>query len=243
MFPKSRVNRLEMAIVQEPGSHSPHVVYANLEFDKSAIPKGGRRLLRYLYGLLPSYWTEKRTLGFLKEHQVEFRNCLDWLSKGSVVDYGPIENEDDESRFREGWEQEAAVKFLQQHGLDHGGVTLAPRLSDPIYPYEGLEFDQKRPRDPLDPICWYMLTLLAGYGTLFVRRCSYWKCRKFFCPRTQRKLYCSDSCRALQYALEEFEKDPKKFRKKRAKLMKKSRADRRALKEGRERVRSRKRNS
>ena len=116
------------------------------------------------------------------------------------------------------------MKFFQRHGLDHGGVTLAPRLSDPRHPFESLEFDQKKARDPLDPICWHILTLLAGYGSLFVRRCRYWKCQKFFVPRTPRKKYCSDSCRALRHAFEEFQKNPKKYRKERAEFMKQNRA-------------------
>jgi len=171
MVPKSRRNRLEMAYSSwEPGPNAPHLVYANLEFVGDAVPKGSRLLLRYLDWSLPS-WTKEETLSYLKEHQAEFRKCLDWLSADSRVDFGPIKDEDDNGYFRERWEQKAEVKFLQQHGLDHGGVTLAPRSSDPIYPFTGLELDQKKPRDPLDPICWYMLYLLAGYGNVFVRRC------------------------------------------------------------------------
>jgi hypothetical protein len=239
MVPKLRRNRLEMAYSSwEPGPDSPHVIYANLEFDGSAAPKGSRHLLQYLDWLLPS-WTKEKTLRYLKEHQAEFRKCLDWLSADSRVDFGPIKHEDDNGWFRELWEQKAEVKFLQQHGLDHGGVTLAPRSTDPIYPYEGLELDQKKALDPLDPICWYMLTLLAGYGNVFVRRCQYRKCEKFFCPRTPRRLFCSDSCRALQHAFEEFAKNPKKFHKERAKAMKKNRASRKAQREGREKVRLR----
>jgi hypothetical protein len=239
MVPKSRRNRLEMAYSSwEPGPNAPHLVYANLEFVGDAVPKGSRLLLRYLDWSLPS-WTKEETLSYLKEHQAEFRKCLDWLSADSRVDFGPIKDEDDNGYFRERWEQKAEVKFLQQHGLDHGGVTLAPRSSDPIYPFTGLELDQKKPRDPLDPICWYMLYLLAGYGNVFVRRCRYRKCEKFFCPRTPRKLFCSDSCRALQHAWEEFVKNPKKFHKERAKAMRKNRANRKALKEGQEKVRLR----
>ena len=225
MVPKSHRNRLEMAYSSwEPGPNSPHLVYANLDFVGVAVPTGSRHLLRYLDWELPS-WTKEETISYLKEHQAEFRKCLDWLSTDSRVDFGLIENEDDEGCFRERWEQKPEVTFLQQHGLDHGGVTLAPRSYDPIYPYEGLELDQKKALDPLDPICWYMLTLLAGYGNVFVRRCRYWKCEKFFCPRTPRRLFCSDSCRALQHAFEEFAKNPKKFKKKRAKDMKLYRAN------------------
>ncbi len=243
MVAKSPWNRLEMPFGPcVPGPNSPHLVYANLEFDGSAIPKGSRRLLRYLdwFCLLPSSWTEESTLHYLEKHQEEFRNCLDWLSQNSRVDFGPIENEDDESSFRERWKQKPEVRFLQRHGLDHGGVTLTPISSDPIYPYEGLELDQKKALDPLDPICWYMLTLLAAWGSVFVRRCRYWNCKKFFYPRTPRRLFCSDSCRAQQHAFEEFAKHPKKFRRKRRDMMKKNRADRKAQKEGQEQSRLRK---
>jgi hypothetical protein len=225
----------------EPGPNSPHLLYANLEFDGDTVPRDSRRLLRFLeYSALPNSWTKEDTMVFLKAHQEQFRSCLDWLSKNSRVDFGPIEGGDDEYEFRERWNQKPEVTFLQQHGLDHGRVTLAPRLSDPMYPYEGLELDQDDAQDPLDPICWYMLTLLAGYGSVFVRRCRYRNCKKFFYPLTPRKQFCSDSCRAQQHAFEEFVKSPKKFQKKRAQDMKKNRADRKALKEGRERARLRK---
>ena len=98
--------------------------------------------MRYLDWELPS-WTKEETISYLKEHQAEFRKCLDWLSTGSRVDFGPIEDIGDEIRTRAQWEQKPEVRFLQEHGLDHGGVTLAPRLSDPMYPYEGLDLDQK----------------------------------------------------------------------------------------------------
>ena len=242
MVPKPSRNRLEVAYSGwEPADNSPHLLYANLEFGGSTFPKGGRRLLKFLaYESLADSWTTERILVYLRVHQEEFRACLDWLSKGSRVDFGPIENEDDESDFRVRWDQKPEVNFLQKHGLDHGRVTLAPRLYDPIYPYRGLELDQTQARDPLDPICWYMLTLLAGYGSVFARRCRYRNCKKFFYPLTPRKRFCSDSCRAQQHAFEEFVKNPKKFHKKRAEDMKKNRADRKALKEGQERARLRK---
>jgi hypothetical protein len=68
--------------------------------------------------------------------------------------------------------------------------------------YTGLELAQKRPRDPLDPICWHVLRVAATFGTVFVRRCPHHPCSKFFIPPTNRKLFCSDSCRALHHAFE-----------------------------------------
>jgi len=199
MFPKSRRNLLELTYNDwVPSRNSPHLVYANMKFVGNEVPKGSRRLLRYLEGSLPSSWTEEGILQYLKEHQEEFRNCLDWLSKDSFVDFGPIENEDDESQFRERWEKQPEVEFLQQHGLDHGGVAFAPRTGDPTHPFQGLELHQKKAQDPLDAICWYLITLLSTYGSVFVRRCGYRKCRKFFWQRTVRKHFCTDSCRALE---------------------------------------------
>lgn len=223
-----------MSLPWPVGRHAPHVVYANLNFRRPGVPHGARFLLLWLETCGPS-WNENQTLRFLEKHQGEFRNCLQWLSDNSLVDFGPLEDEDAERRFREEWERKSEVRFLQQHGLDHGGVTLAPALSDPQYPFQGLELDQKKARDPLDPICWYMLTLLAGYGTVFVRRCGYRNCGKFIWPRTARKLFCSDSCRALSHAarkmmdlmLDEVQggEQLKKFRRSRAEYMREHRAN------------------
>ena len=242
MFAKSRRNLLELSYNDWiPSVNSPHVVYANLEFAGDAAPKGSRRLLRYVEGSIPWSWTEERTLRYLKQHQAEFRNCLDWLSKDSFVDFGPYDVSDDEREFRERWDREPEVQFLQQHGLDHGGVTFAPRTSDPMHPFSGLELHQKKARDPLDPICWYIITLLATYGTVFVRRCRYHKCGKFFWRPTERRLFCSDSCRAFQHVVnvcfnadDDFLEDHfldngptarDKFLKQRAEYMKKYRAN------------------
>ena len=226
MFPKSHENLLEFAYHSPlPNRTSPHVVYANLEFVGPKIPKGSLPLLRFIEGLLPDSWTVERTLRFLKQHQAEFRACLYWLSEDSRVDFGPIEDDYDEFGLLDRWRELPEVKFLQRHGLDHGGVALAPRSFDPIYPYQGLEIEQKEAVDPLDPICWYMLSLLTTYGTVFVRRCGYLNCGKFYWPRTRRKLFCNDVCRAQQHALRKFAEDPKKFWKGRADYMKKNRLD------------------
>ena len=91
MVPKSRRNGIERALPLEPGPNSPHVVYANLEFEGSTIPKRTRRLLQYIDEYLPS-WTEERTLQYLKKHQKQFRACLDWASDGFRVDFGPVED-------------------------------------------------------------------------------------------------------------------------------------------------------
>ena len=88
MVAKSPWNRLEMPFGPcVPGPNSPHLVYANLEFDGSAIPKGSRRLLRYLdwFCLLPSSWTEESTLHYLEKHQEEFRNC--WTGSRKIPEW------------------------------------------------------------------------------------------------------------------------------------------------------------
>lgn len=111
---------------------------------------------------------------------------------------------------REKWEREPEVKFLQQHGLDHGGVLLQPTGQDGSS-FRGIELDQRKPQDPLDPICWYMLSMLMWDGTVGVRRCKYVKCPKFFRPQTARKLFCSDNCRAKDYMGKKSPEEKRKY--------------------------------
>jgi hypothetical protein len=217
-FPKLRNKRLKVGDGLEiPHRRSPHLLYANVDFSAPELSEGGRTLLNFAEVV---DWDEDRTLRYLRKHQEEFRNCLEWLSKNSVVDYrgNYPEAEYSEIDFREKWNQEPEVIFLQSHGLDHGGVKLEPS-SEGEADFEGLRLDQKNWRDPLDRICWYMLILLSMYGTVFVRRCGYWKCRKFFWPRTVRKQFCTDICRAQQHATDKFVDDPEQFRNDKAKYM------------------------
>jgi hypothetical protein len=216
------------------GRNSPHLLYANLDFSGADRPKRVGQLLVWL-DLYGPDWPERQTLQFLKKHQEDFRRSVEWLSDGSRADFSAKfdpKDEESERLARDQWAEEPAVKFLQLHGLTHGGVALEPvRQADCVF--EGLQLWQERPRDPLDPICWHMLSLLAHYGTVFIRGCRRWKCRNFFWPQTPRKLFCSDSCRAI-YHVEEMElngllegeakSEIEKFREHRREYMKKYRA-------------------
>jgi hypothetical protein len=178
--------------------HAPHVVYANLDFRN---PRRGhvRRLFGWLWQSGLSGWEEDRALRYLERHQEEFRGCLRWLSESSIVDFSGVFDQSAEITDREyedRWRQTPELKFLQQHGLDHGTIVLGPDSQHQAY-LKGLRLDQKNPRDPLDPLCWYLLSLLAFYGTVFVRQCDYWRCGKFFTLPTVRRRHCSDSCRVL----------------------------------------------
>jgi hypothetical protein len=115
------------------GRATPHVRYANMKFGASSSQKDVDRLLNWLEFFR---WSEKRVLHFLEKHQEEFRRCLEWLSNGShtqLAEPSDDEKERDESwevGWSEKWQLEPEVKFLQEHGLDHGGVTLSPYSQD-----------------------------------------------------------------------------------------------------------------
>jgi hypothetical protein len=108
------------------GKNAPHLLYANMKCDTPRAP-GTRKLLRWLEGFLPG-WTESRILRNLQKHQEQFRECLEWVTNGCVVDFE--ERFDRESfeymDFEKKWEQEPGVKFLRQHGFEHAGVTIKP---------------------------------------------------------------------------------------------------------------------
>jgi len=85
---------------------APHLLYANMKCDTLRAPDT-RKLLRWLEGLLPG-WTESRILRYLQKHQEQFRECLEWVTNGCVVDFE--ERFDRESfqymDFEKKWEQE-----------------------------------------------------------------------------------------------------------------------------------------
>ena len=177
------------------GSPGPHVRYANLEFGKENTLKKARSLLK---SVDLNGWSDERTVHCLEKHQEDFRRCLEWLSKGSVTNFEEPEDESDDFwhvRMREKWEQQPEVKFLQQHGLDHTRVRLQPVGQDGSF-FSGIALEQRKPRDPLDLLCWHLLALLMWNGTVGVCRCANKKCPKFFQPRTSRKIFCSNLCRA-----------------------------------------------
>jgi len=187
------------------GRGAPHVLYANMQFGSAGSQKEVDRLLNWLHPFPSRRWTEKRVLHFLEKHQAEFRRCLEWLSNGSLTQLAePSGDEMERNEFwevalSEKWQLEPEVKFLQQHGLDHGGLMLSPYSQDGST-FSGLELEQRQPCDPLDPICWYMLSLLMWDGTVSVCRCGYSKCQKFIYRPTSRREFCDDNCRAKNAA-------------------------------------------
>jgi hypothetical protein len=173
------------------GTAAPHLLYANLEFGKANTAAQARSLLEI------KGWTNVRALRFLEQNQQTFRRCLEWLSNGSLTNFGLDDDGSDcwNGDMREMWEQQPEVRFLQDHGLDHGKPVLEPVWQDGSF-FNGIALNKTEPKDPLDPICWYMLALLAWDGTVGVLRCKYAKCGKFFRPATKRRLFCCDACRA-----------------------------------------------
>jgi len=193
---------------------APFLLYANMNFE-AASAGDIKELMECEWQLRHAGWTDARILNFLKKHQEEFRRCLNWVAGGCFVDPGE-QSADDESP-RENWEKAPEVNFLRQHGFEHAGVTIGPYWGSEDL--SGLQLVQKKPRDPLDPIVWDVIAHLSVYGTVAVRRCRYSRCGKFFRPKTQRKRFCSDSCRALGNVPSELSGGIDSFREKRKKYM------------------------
>jgi hypothetical protein len=207
------------------GQDAPHRLYANMKWGAPHAPDTSK-LLRWLEGFLPG-WTESRTLRYLQKHQEQFRECLEWVTNDCVVDFeGRFDRETYEyMNFEKEWKQEPEVKFLRQHGFEHAGVTIRPHWGrDTTFPayFSDMQLSQKKPRDPLDPILWDVIAHLSVYGRVFVRRCEYWGCRRFFLPKTKRKRFCHDSCRALNHVPFKL-KEVDAFRKRRREYMRKYR--------------------
>jgi hypothetical protein len=202
------------------GQDAPHVLYANMKWGAPHVPDTSK-LLKWLKGLLPG-WTDSRTLCYLQKHQEQFRECLEWATNGCVVDFaGRFDKESREyMNFEKEWEQEPEVKFLREH-VEHAGLTIKPHWGrDKTFPdyFLDMQLSQKKTRDPLDPILWDVIAHLSAYGRVFVRRCEYAGCRKFFFPKTKRKRFCSNSCRALDH-IPVLPREVKAFRKRRREYM------------------------
>jgi hypothetical protein len=167
------------------------VLYANLDFGN----KSAKRKTELLLKSVGSIWrNDKRTFNYLRTQQKSFRQCLDWLSKGAVIRFEHVDEGTDPDLL---WSKSPEVRFLQQHGLEHGNLTLEPcSLDEAGPPYHGFEIEMKRARDPLDPICWHLFSELIWNGRVGVSRCKYQVCGKFFRPPSPRRVYCSANCRA-----------------------------------------------
>jgi hypothetical protein len=192
------------------GYVAPHLRYANLEFGRSDTLKKAKPLLMWI-GFYR--WDETRVLKYLEDHQEEFRRCLEWLSTGATTSFDDSEGEPEDepgdifgsntSAFadvmRERWEQQPEVKFLEKHGLRDAHIALRPKNSDGPFFYKGIELDQRSPKDPLDQLCGFLISLLMWDGTVGVCRCANPECHQFFRLRTMRKIYCSNLCRATAH--------------------------------------------
>jgi hypothetical protein len=189
----------------------PHLLYANLEFGTFRARKDGERLLRRLKF---DGWTDQRILTYLEKHQEEFRSCLEWLSNGSEMDLADrVQDASGSDELLKRWAEQPEVRFLQLHGFDHGGVQLKPHWPEDTW-FSGIEIDQKKPRDPLDSICWYLVSRLMVTGTVGVLRCKYARCGKFFEPRTVRKRFCSNACRANAFMSKKSPEEKRKYMRK-----------------------------
>jgi len=192
---------LQMKLENQSGfiGRDVHVQYANLNFKDPDVRNKARPLIEWLR--LPKEWNPERTLQYLKKKQAHFQDCLEWLSENAFVgiDERRRTKEHESCESSDFCENRWEVRFLKRHAIEHGGVTLKHSFGDGMF-YTGLEMGQKRIREPLDPLCWHILCLAATFGTVFVRRCQYYRCEKFFVPLTKRKEFCTNSCRALSNA-------------------------------------------
>jgi hypothetical protein len=103
---------------------------------------------------------------------------------------------------QEAWKRQPEVRFLQLHCIKHGRISLKPKFGPDkagIAHFWGLDLGQEEVRDPLDPICWYLLYLVRRDGVLALKECKYKSCERFFQVETARREYCSDLCRSKDH--------------------------------------------
>ena len=159
---------------------APHLLYANLDFRSPNLRKDSRPLLKWLDLNGPFKWEGdyRRTLHYLGKHQERFRDCLEWITEGCPVDFTgdsklEVEDENTQSESRAKWEDHPPLRFFRQHIFLHGRVTFEPEWQE-FSRLSGLRLTQRKSHDPLDPICWHVLSMFVHWGTVFVRRCRYW---------------------------------------------------------------------
>ena len=224
MVPKSRKNNEELGFKKlslhdetwmRGVDFAPHILYANIRFDSDDESKEKKRLIEWCQLEGPD-WSEKRIAKYLALHQVQFRDCLSWLVEDAVVDFWELRKElgkdsqyfTDDNLLNE-WKRTPEASFLQLHGVAHSDVSIQPKFGPAEsgeWLFSGLDLGPRKPKDPLDAICWHLLYLLMRDGELNIRKCE--RCERYFTPRTKRKQYCSDLCRAKDHA-----KSPKEWRK------------------------------
>lgn len=184
----------------EFGPKAPHIVYANHNFLTDEKDTDFDALLASFDDQVLMRTEHFRE--FMWSQQDQFRRCLEWLSLGAVIMTGRVPSQKLDVAANTSvrkWVRDPRVKFLELHGTKHADILLRPGAvrSHPWRCY-GLAFAQALPRDPLDLICWYVIGLHLG-DALNVRVCHYKGCRRFFEPKTLRRIYCKDICRALDH--------------------------------------------
>jgi hypothetical protein len=192
----------------------PHLLYANLQLDSDKESREQKRLIDWCQLQGPD-WSRMRILKYLASHQSQFRNCLRWLIADAVVDFWEFRKELGrnskyvlESDLLHEWRKAPDASFLQLHGVSHSDVSLRPQIGPSAsgeWLFSGIDLGPQNPKDPIDVICWHLLYLLMRDGDLNIRECK--GCETFFRPRTKRKYYCSDLCRAKAHA-----KNPEEWR-------------------------------
>lgn len=186
---------------------APHLLYANLRLDLNEHIAEKRRLVDWCQRVGPN-WSEAHIVKYLALHQSQFRDCLRWLAEDAVVDFEEMRKElgraIDEFRnydLLKEWKSSPEVRFLQLHAISHCDISLKPKMGPSEsneWLFSGINLGPRRPKDPIDVICWHLLYLLMRDGRVNIRECGY--CEMFFRPRTKRKEYCSDLCRAKAHS-------------------------------------------
>lgn len=183
----------------DDGFLDPIAVYANLRFDSDKERETITFLTDWIRGR-GLRWGKKRVIAYLTRHQRSYQLCLQWLIDGAKLELSDYQSIADRLDLYDlvpsEWYEVPEVLFLERHGLSHARVALRPSRAKPnLAALGGLELTIEKPRDPLDPLVWMML---CGYteGRLDLRSCYYPRCGKFYKPKTQRRIYCSDLCRA-----------------------------------------------
>lgn len=174
----------------------PHLVYANHDFGSQDKDAQFEEMVEYLDN---NYISSGQEL--YRSEQDLFRQCLEWLAAGASIEVDDLISGTRDEQLTEAvgaWSSDPRIRFLELHALKHpSGGGLAPGLvrSKP-WRCLGLAFKQGVAKDPLDMLCWHIITLYLD-GRLTVRKCRYAKCQKFFDYRRNiRRVYCQDKCRA-----------------------------------------------
>lgn len=178
----------------------PHLAYANHDFSGNIPDMGFIQLIRWLECVGPVGWREQKTIKYLRHHQNEFRSCIDWLCRDADEqmselrdDCQDLDDDDYDFNVREYLVGVPAVQFLQQHTFDHMRIELGHYGPDRST-FSGLTLEHGAPKDPLDPICWYLISLLAEDRHIHILRCEYHLCSRYFQP-APKQIYCEPRCR------------------------------------------------